>query len=221
MRAMILAAGKGERMRPLTLDIPKPLVMVGGRPLIDYHLENLAASGVRDVVINHSWLGDKLVNHIGNGQRFGVCVQYSAEPEPLETLGGIVQALDLLGDEFIVINGDVFCDYDVRRLLQQKASPAHLVLVDNPPHHPTGDFALNNGMCRNQTESRYTFSGIARYRREFFAACRAGKAPLAPLLREQIDMCLVSGEYFSGFWSDVGTVQRWHECDQYLQQRSR
>ncbi len=219
MRAMILAAGFGERMRPLTEHTPKPLLPVAGKPLLDYHLEKLARCGVRDVVINHSWLGEQIVAHCGSGQRYGLSLHYSAEATPLETLGGIMQALPLLGEQFIVVNGDIFCDYDFAQLHLPSDALAQLVLVDNPPQHPHGDFALNADRCCTNGEPRFTFAGIACYRAAFFTGCMPGKAPLAPLLRAQMAHQVVAGQRFTGFWSDIGTPQRLQECDRFIRQR--
>jgi MurNAc alpha-1-phosphate uridylyltransferase len=216
MRAMILAAGLGERMRPLTEHTPKPLLRVAGRPLLDYHLMRLAAAKVQHVVINHSWLGEQIVAHVGDGAQFGLTVQYSPEVTPLETLGGIVQALAFLGDEFIVINGDIYCDYDLSQLQLAPALEAQLVLVPNPEHHRDGDFALHDSRCNTDLLPRYTFAGIARYRADFFRDCVAGKAPLAPLLRQKMQQQLIGGELHRGYWSDIGTPQRLQQCDDYL-----
>lgn len=219
MRAMILAAGFGERMRPLTDHTPKPLLCVAGRPLLDYHLMRLAAANIRHVVINHSWLGEQIVAHVGDGAQFGLTVQYSAEAAPLETLGGIVQALPLLGDDFIVVNGDIYCDYALSHLQLAPALDAQLVLVPNPEHHPNGDFALHDARCTTELQPRYTFAGIARYRADFFRDCVAGKAPLAPLLRQKMQQQLVGGELHQGYWSDIGTPQRLQHCDDYLRRQ--
>ena len=207
MNAMILAAGRGERMRPLTDSIPKPLLEVCGKPLIFYHLENLAAAGFRHVVINVSWLGEIIMDKVGDGQEFGMSIEYSYEPEALETAGGIVQALDKLDDEFVVVNGDTFTDLDFAGL-PRPSGQAHLVLVDNPEHHPTGDFAISNGLLRNEGDQLLTFSGIASYRKSFFAGLAAGKRALAPMLRAGAEHGVISAEHFLGCWSDVGTPQR-------------
>ncbi len=207
MNAMILAAGRGERMRPLTDSVPKPLLEVGGKPLIYYHLENLAAAGFRHVVINVSWLAEMIMEKVGDGQAFGINIEYSHEPEALETAGGIVQALDKLDDEFVVVNGDTFTDPNFAAL-PMPSGQAHLVLVDNPEHHPTGDFAIREGLLRNEGDCLLTFSGIATYRKSFFAGLVAGKRALAPMLRAGAEHGVISAEHFRGYWSDVGTPQR-------------
>jgi N-acetyl-alpha-D-muramate 1-phosphate uridylyltransferase len=211
---MILAAGRGERMRPLTDHTPKPLLKLNGERLIEYHLHALAAAGVTEVVINHSWLGEQFPIKLGDGSRYELKISYSAEPQqPLETAGGIVQALPLLGEEpFIVVNGDLFTDYPFTRLMGEMESMAHLVLVDNPPHHPAGDFLLENGLiCGYGGEPvgpQLTYSGIARFHPQFFREVTPGAAPLAPLLFSAADQGALSGEYFPGHWSDVGTPER-------------
>ena len=222
LRVMLLAAGHGERMRPLTDHTPKPLLKVGGKPLIIWHIENLVRAGLHEIVINHAHLGEQIEKALGNGSQFGARIQYSAEAQALETAGGIANALSLLGNEpFAVINSDIFCDYDFARLAPQAASlqsngdAAHLVLVDNPVHHPKGDFPLHNGRIANH--NNLTFSGIGIYRPELFGNIpRGSKAPLAPLLREQITLGKVSGEHHRGVWVDVGTPQRLNELNQQL-----
>ena len=209
MRAMILAAGKGERMRPLTLHTPKPLIPVAGVPLIEYHLRALAQAGVTEVVINHAWLGDRIEAHLGDGARFGLQIVYSKESQPLETGGGIYQALPLLGaDPFILINGDVFTDYDFAVLQKPLQGLAHLVLINNPEHHLEGDFSLEEGRVLAPTTATLTYSGIAVLHPELFAGCQAGAFKLAPLLRQAIAQGQVSGEQFNGCWIDVGTPER-------------
>lgn len=209
MRAMILAAGKGERMRPLTLHTPKPLIPVAGVPLIEYHLRALAQAGVTDVVINHAWLGDKIEAHLGDGARFGVHIVYSKESQPLETGGGIYQALPLLGHEpFIVVNGDVFTDYDFAELQKPLQDLAHLVLINNPEHHLEGDFSLEDGRVLAPAADTLTYSGIAVLHPELFVDCQAGAFKLAPLLRQAIAQDQISGEHFNGCWIDVGTQER-------------
>ena len=209
MRAMILAAGKGERMRPLTLHTPKPLIPVAGVPLIEYHLRALAQAGVTDVVINHAWLGDKIEAHVGDGARFGVQIVYSKESQPLETGGGIYQALPLLGHEpFIVVNGDVFTDYDFAELQKPLQGLAHLVLINNPEHHLEGDFSLEDGRVLAPAADTLTYSGIAVLHPELFVDCQAGAFKLAPLLRQAITQGQISGEHFNGCWIDVGTQER-------------
>ena len=211
MRAMILAAGKGERMRPLTLTTPKPLIPVAGVPLIEYHLGALARAGFTEVVINHAWLGEKIEAHVGNGERFGLQVTYSRETQPLETGGGIFQALKYLGDEpFVVVNGDIWTDYDFAALRRPLAGLAHLVLVPNPEHHPEGDFLLADGQVQLPSTSvdTLTYSGIAVLHPKLFADSAAGAFKLAPLLRFAMRDGDVSGEPFDGHWIDVGTPER-------------
>ena len=228
MRAMILAAGRGERMRPLTDHTPKPLLPVGGKPLIVWHIARLVQAGITDLVINHAHLGQQIEDALGDGSQFGASLRYSPETTALETAGGITQALPLLGDQvFAVINGDIWCDYDFARLpelalkLASGNDLAHLVLVNNPEHHPKGDFPLRNGrllptqdLRLTTDDSAYTFSGIGLYRPELFAGLTRGvAAPLAPLLRAAIAAGQVSGEHHSGRWVDVGTPQRLNELD--------
>ncbi|WP_337154353.1 N-acetylmuramate alpha-1-phosphate uridylyltransferase MurU [Pseudomonas protegens] len=221
MKAMILAAGKGERMRPLTLTTPKPLLPVAGMPLIEYHLRALAAAGFRDIVINHAWLGQQIEDALGDGQRWGLNIQYSAEGQPLETGGGIFQALPLLGDApFLVVNGDIWTDYDFAVLRRPLAGLAHLVMVDNPPHHPSGgDFCLVNGQLhdRQPGAAALTFSGISVLHPRLFEDCVAGPFKLAPLLREAMAQGQVSGEHMQGHWVDVGTVERLAQVEHLLQ----
>jgi MurNAc alpha-1-phosphate uridylyltransferase len=225
MRAMILAAGRGERMRPLTDTCPKPLLPVGGRPLIGWHLQRLAAAGFRDVVINHAWLGERIEAALGDGAAYGLRIRYSAETEALETAGGIAKALPLLGDgPFLVVNGDVWCDWDPGRArsiadrLDALGWLAWCVLVANPGHHPRGDFALDHGRLRtDDAGERLTFAGIGVYRPELFASVPAGgRAPLAPLLREAAAGGRAGAELHPGRWVDVGTPQRLAELDAQL-----
>ncbi|WP_455211529.1 N-acetylmuramate alpha-1-phosphate uridylyltransferase MurU [Kaarinaea lacus] len=216
MKAMILAAGRGERMRPLTDKTPKPLLNVCGKPLIAHHIEALASAGIRELVINHAWLGKQIEASLGDGSRYGVRIQYSPEyPEALETGGGIFQALPLLGDQpFIVVNGDVMCDMDYRSLPSEPNGLAHLVLVPNPEHNPSGDFALENHLIRSDGHTKLTFSGIGVYRPQLFDGCRPGKFPLAPILRHVMAENQVSGAIHQGFWMDVGTPERLNELNQ-------
>jgi MurNAc alpha-1-phosphate uridylyltransferase len=218
MKAMILAAGRGERMRPLTDGTPKPLLEVGGRRLIEYHLDAVRVAGVRDVVINLSWHGDQIRDALGDGSRYGVQIQYSEEgPVPLETGGGIFRALPRLGPEpFIVINGDVWSDYLPARLELPTDAHAHLVLVANPAHHPRGDFGLEQGRVLRDAPARYTFSGIAMYRPEFFASCTTERFPLLPLFYRAIDAGRLSGEIHAGRWYDIGTPARLAALDEEL-----
>lgn len=210
MRAMILAAGKGERMRPLTLHTPKPLIPVAGVPLIEYHLRALTRAGFREVVINHAWLGEKIEAYLGDGSQFGLQITYSAEAQPLETGGGIYRALQYLGDEpFVLVNGDIWTDYDFAALRKPLSGLAHLVLMSNPEHHPDGDFALQGERVVMPSNSdSLTYTGIAVLHPELFADCAGGAFRLAPLLREAIAHNQVSGEQFAGRWVDVGTQER-------------
>jgi len=230
MLAMILAAGRGERMRPLTDHTPKPLLEVGDKALIVWHIERLVAAGITELVINHAHLGAQIEQSLGDGNRFGAHIHYSPETRALETAGGIAYALPILGEQpFVVVNGDIFCDYDFSRLhqhataLQANGDMAHLVLVDNPAHHPNGDFLLRNGRIApdsfilNPSSCKLTFSGIGLYHPALFAHIPHGSiAPLAPLLREQIALGKVSGEHHQGQWIDVGTPQRLHDLDLQL-----
>jgi MurNAc alpha-1-phosphate uridylyltransferase len=245
MLAMILAAGRGERMRPLTDHTPKPLLLAGGKPLIVWHIEGLVRAGITDLVINHAHLGVQIEQYLGDGKQFGARIRYSDEGSALETAGGIAFALHLLGDEpFAVVNGDIYCDYDFSHLparaaaLANSADMAHLVLVDNPEHNLKGDFGLNGGrvlphglmapplaglfpgVLHIQPDApikNFTFSGIGLYKPALFAnIARGTKAPLAPLLREQIALGHVSGEHHRGQWLDVGTPQRLDELDKQL-----
>jgi MurNAc alpha-1-phosphate uridylyltransferase len=240
MKAMILAAGRGERMRPLTDTCPKPLLSVGGRPLIAWHLQRLAAAGFREVVINHAHLGAQIEAALQTGAAWGLSIRYSPEPAgALETAGGIANALPLLGDApFLVINGDIFCDWDPARAQTCLAESeiAHLVLVDNPAHHPQGDFALHDGRvsekvgpgdtARRQstfdTANQLTFAGIGVYRPALFSTVTRGQpAKLAPLLRTAMANGQVSGERHPGCWVDVGTPQRLAELDAQLARTGR
>ncbi len=218
MKAMILAAGRGERMRPLTDTTPKPLLKAGGKRLIEYHLEALADAGFHDIVINHAHLGEQIEQVLGDGRRYGVRIAYSAEGQALETGGGIFRALPLLGEgPFLVINGDVWCDYPYERLLRRDVAHAHLVLVDNPPQHPQGDFVLEHGKVHDKKGARLTFSGIGVYHPQLFAGCEAGAFALAPLLRRAMALGLVGGEHYRGRWFDIGTPERLRQLDQLLQ----
>ncbi|MET0067535.1 MAG: N-acetylmuramate alpha-1-phosphate uridylyltransferase MurU [Candidatus Thiodiazotropha sp.] len=217
MKAMILAAGRGERMRPLTDSLPKPLLPVLGKPLIVHHIERLAAAGYHELVINHAHLGAMIEGELGRGDRWGVQIRYSAEDSALETGGGIHRALPLLGeDPFLVVNGDVWTDYDFTRLHISAQDLAHLVLVPNPPQHPLGDFRLTQGRVEDMPGERLTFSGIGVYRPGLFEACQAGAFPLAPILRRAMQAGRVSGERHQGYWVDVGTPQRLYELERRL-----
>ncbi len=218
MKAMILAAGRGERMRPLTDTTPKPLLKVGGKRLIEYHLEKLANAGVRDVVINVAWLGQQIIDTLGNGEKYSLTIHYSEEGEALETGGGIYHALPLLGDEpFLVVNGDIWTDYPFEQLvsLEQKGL-AHLVLVNNPAHNPQGDFSIRDHRLVDDATEKFTFSGIGIYSKEFFSHSEDGKYPLAPMIRRYIETGQVSGEVYRGDWWDIGTPQRLVELDRHL-----
>ncbi len=222
MKAMILAAGRGERMRPLTDHTPKPLLTVAGKPLIVHHLEALREAGITELVINTGHLGEQLPAALGDGRDWGVSIVWSPEPpDALETGGGIFNALPLLGSEpFLVVNGDVWSDYPFTRLPGALAGLAHLVLVDNPPHHPEGDFVLAaDGMVAEQgppEAPRLTFSGISVLHPALFAGCCAGRFPLGPLLRRAMGNGQVRGERHSGYWQDIGTPQRLAQLDQAL-----
>jgi MurNAc alpha-1-phosphate uridylyltransferase len=207
---MLLAAGRGERLRPLTDHTPKPLLEVRGKALIVWHLEALARAGVREAVINLSWLGGRIRAAVGEGERFGLQVRYSEEPAaPLEAGGGIFQALPLLGEApFLVVNADTFSDIDFSRLSIAPAALAQLVLVPNPEHHPRGDFALQDGEVLDTDEMRYTYAGIGVYRPELFAGCSPGRFPLLPLLRRAIAARRLRGELYRGQWADVGSAER-------------
>jgi len=221
-KVMILAAGRGERMRPLTDHTPKALLKAGGRALIDYRIESLAAAGFRDLVINHAHLGAQIEAHLGNGERYGVRITWSREPDAaLETGGGIFQALARLDDEnFLVVNADIWTDYPFARLAAPIAGLAHLVLVDNPPQHPQGDFVLRDSRVQAEGTPRLTFSGIGVYHRDLFRGCRPGRFPLAPLLRHAMESGQVSGEHYTGAWRDIGTPERLAELDRALSARS-
>jgi MurNAc alpha-1-phosphate uridylyltransferase len=208
MNAMILAAGRGERLRPYTDTCPKPLLDVKGKPLISYHFEALARAGIKQVVVNASWLGEKIEEAMGSGCQFGLEIVYSREVEALETAGGIVHALEKLDDRFIVVNGDILTDYPFQRLFS-KESIAHLVMVQNPPHHPEGDFGLSDGYVNKTDEDRHTFAGISCFHKSFFEGLVPGKQALAPLLRKAMKGNQVTGELFEGKWIDVGTRERW------------
>ena len=224
MKAMILAAGLGTRMRPLTLHTPKPLLKVGGKALIVWHLERLAASGITQVVINHAWLGEQLETELGTGQPWGVKISYSAETEPLETGGGILKALPQLisgpDDRFLVINADVFCDLDLGAFIDTPLSGQDLgalLMVDNPEWHEQGDFKLgDSGYLHPEQGRSLTFSGISLLKGSLFESCQPGRFPLAPLFRQAIVSGHLRGVYHGGCWSDVGTPERLYQLDQLL-----
>jgi MurNAc alpha-1-phosphate uridylyltransferase len=226
MRALILAAGRGERMRPLTNDRPKPLLEAGGQPLIDYHVQALARGGIRELVVNLSWQGEKLRSYLGDGARYGVRFAFSEEgPEPLETGGGIHHALHLLGPgAFWVVNGDIACDFSFAERPLAPDTLAHLVLVPNPPHNPGGDFCLAGGRIaagRTYGPRARTFSGISILDPRLFAGATPGRFPLAPLLRAAAERGAVTGEEYAGSWTDVGTPERLAALDAELRARPR
>lgn len=218
VRAMILAAGRGERMRPFTDAVPKSMLKVGGKPLIQYHVEALAGAGIKELVVNHAHLGEQITAHLGDGTKYGLNITYSPETgQPLETGGGIFNALPLLGDDpFLVVNADIWTDLDYSTLKIEQGKQAHLALVPNPPHHPEGDFGLYEGLITDAEDERFTFSGIGIYHPDFFAGCEPGPFPLAPLLYKSVDSGLVSGQLYDGRWVDVGTPQRLKALDAAL-----
>jgi N-acetyl-alpha-D-muramate 1-phosphate uridylyltransferase len=235
MKAMILAAGRGERMRPLTDFTPKPLLKVGGKPLIVWHLERLAKAGFKEIVINHAHLGEQIEHALGNGAQWGLSIEYSAEKVALETAGGIANALHLLGSEpFLVVNGDTFIDIDFATIVQHIKDDAlranihaasggiinaraHLVLVNNPPQHPNGDFAIENGNLAHAGKLMLTFSGIGVYHPDLFKDITRGEpAKLAPLLRKAIDNNCATAQYYQGIWHDIGTPERLKSLDESL-----
>lgn len=222
MRAMILAAGLGTRMGTLTDAVPKPLLRAGGRPLLEYHLAALARSGIVDVVINHARHGDQIERTFGDGAAFGLSIRYSAEGDaPLETAGGIRRALPLLGtDPFLVVNADIWTEFDFATLGWRAPSCAHLVLVPNPAHHPAGDFALDGSRVLDTGVPRLTFSGIGVYHPRLFEGLAPGPAPLAPLLRAAMGRGQVTGEVYAGRWFDIGTPERLSDLDRRLREIS-
>jgi MurNAc alpha-1-phosphate uridylyltransferase len=219
---MLLAAGRGERLRPLTDTIPKALVEAGGKPLIGWHLERLAAAGFREAVINLSHLGGRIEERIGDGERYGLRLRYSRERERLETAGGIANALPLLGpDPFLLVNADVYCECDFSRLVEVQLGDrlAHLVLVPNPPHRPKGDFSLRAGRVGDEPAPRYTYAGVAVLKPALVEPVKPGeKAPLAPLLYAAAARGLLGGELYQGLWQDVGTVERLAELEKLLRE---
>lgn len=221
MKAMILAAGRGERMRPLTDHTPKPLLRAGGMALIEYHIHALVRAGFNEIVINHAHLGEQIESALGDGSRYHAQLSYSPEGKALETGGGIFRALPLLGDEpFVVVNGDIWTDYPFEQLRRPLSGLAHLVLVDNPQHNLRGDFHLVGDRVASDGEPKLTFSGIGLYDRVFFADCSDGPFPLAPLLRKAMADGKVTGEHYRGQWIDVGTPQRLNELDEWLTSRT-
>ena len=218
MKAMILAAGRGVRMRPLSDRRPKPLLEVSGRPLIEHCIERLVDAGIRELVINHAWLGSQIVEALGDGARLDAAIRYSAEPEgALDVGGALVEALPLLGENpFVAVNADVWSEYPFGRLLNAPRKLAHLVLVDNPVYHPRGDFRLRDGRVEGGGGPRLTFSGIAAYRAELFAGCTPGRQALRPILEAAIERGEVSGEHFRGRWFNVGTPAELRTLDNTL-----
>lgn len=229
MKAMILAAGLGNRMRPLTLTTPKPLLAVGGKPLIVWHIEKLREIGITDIVINTAWLAEKLVEYLGDGQQFGVKILWSHEGEGLETAGGIINALPLLGDEpFLVVNGDVWTEINFADVIhtqhyervKSQQVLAHLMLVPNPPQHLQGDFCYHNGMAYEHSAyadgENLTFSGVSLLSPQLFAGLEQGKRPLAPLLRQAMQNGQVSAEKTFARWVDVGTPERLATLDEQI-----
>lgn len=211
MKVLILAAGRGERMRPLTDHTPKPLLSVKGKSIIEHLIIQLVTAGFNEIVINHAHLGQQIEDRLGNGHRFGASIKYSPEGEQgLETAGGIINALPLLGEDmFLVVNGDIATNFPFAELKNRIVDLAHLVLVNNPEHHPQGDFGLDNtGLVIDDSRENFTFSGIGLYRPELFSHTAAGKSKLAPLIRQAISKQRVSGQIFTGFWIDIGTPER-------------
>jgi len=220
MKAMILAAGHGKRMRPLTDHTPKPLLKVGDKPLIVWHIEKLKKAGFKNIIINIAWLGDQIPTALGDGSQFGVNLHYSDEQKDgaLETAGGIIKALPFFEDKpFLVVNGDVWCEFDYsNKNPLAESNLAHLVLVNNPAHNPDGDFSLSNQSVKTEGDNKLTFSGIGYYRPDLFKPFSQGKRPLAPLLREAMSDNKVSGEYFTNDWRDIGTPERLDELNREL-----
>lgn len=210
---MILAAGRGERMRPLTDHTPKPLLAVAGKPLIVHHIERLVAAGLSRLVINHAWLGEQIETVLGDGSKWDAEIHYSREGEALETGGGIYKALPLLSDPFLVVNSDIWMVPDYASLAIDRNDLCHLLLVDNPSHNLEGDFCLQSGRVQQQGCQRLTFSGLGIYRKALFADCKSGKFPLAPLLRKAMDANCAGGEQYHGTWVDVGTPERLRQLE--------
>lgn len=228
MKAMILAAGLGTRMRPLTDHTPKPMLLVAGKPLIEHHVRHLVAAGFVDIVINHAYLGEQIENYLGDGERFGACIQYSREGTPLESGGGIFRALPLLGERpFLALNSDVWTDYPLQQLAALRTAIdannrlAHLVLTDNPPQHPHGDFALaSNGLVRAEGEDKkFTWTGIRVMHPALFDGCSDGVFSIVPLLKSAMAKGLVTGEHYSGQWLDVGTPERLQEANRIAEEK--
>ena len=219
---MILAAGRGERMRPLTDHTPKPLLPVAGKPLLEHQVARVAAAGFGHIVINHAWLGEQIEKQIGDGARWHLAIDYSAESEALETGGGIHRALPLLADPFLVINGDIWSDIDYRSLRIAEGDLASLVMVPNPDHNPEGDFSLESGRLHPRSDGGecLTFSGVGIYRHALFAGSKPGKFPLAPLLRDAMQQERVAGVRHDGVWIDVGTRERLAALERFLSHSS-
>ena len=217
MKAMILAAGRGERMRPLTDNCPKPLLKVAGKALIEYHIAALLKAGFKEIIINHAYLGQQIEDYLGDGSKHGVSIVYSAEKEALETGGGIYQALKYIGDEpFVLVNGDVWCDYDFNKIPKTIDGLIHLVMIDNPEHNPGGDFYFHNNRLLETKGVKLTYSGIGVYHPKLFASCQAGKFPLAPLLRTAIKNKQALAEHHKGSWMDIGTPERLEQINQLV-----
>jgi len=218
MKAMILAAGLGTRMRPLTDHMPKPLLCVAGMPLIEHHVRNCVRAGITDIVINHAYLGDQIENYLGDGSRFNCAIQYSREGEPLDTGGGIFRALPLLGEKpFVAMNADVWTDYPLEKLLDKNPEGAHLVMTANPPQHPGGDFYLRDGLLSESGEGdKFTWTGLRVINPGLFAGCSDGIFSIVPLLRQAMRAGSVSGEYYGGRWFDIGTPERLREINALL-----
>ncbi|RLA25638.1 MAG: mannose-1-phosphate guanylyltransferase [Gammaproteobacteria bacterium] len=219
MKAMILAAGRGERMRPLTDYTPKPLLKAAGKPLIEYTISRLARAGITDIIINLAYLGEQIQDHLGDGSQYQVNINYSDEGATgLETAGGIKKALSLLGDNpFLVVNGDISSDFPIQGLINKDIDLAHLILVNNPVHHTTGDFALNSqSILTANGNPNYTYSGIGLYHPDLFADIAPGKSALAPLLIKAMQQQRVTGELYQGFWMDIGSPERLDELNTLL-----
>lgn len=218
MKAMILAAGQGKRLRPLTNTIPKPLIPINGIPLIVHHIYNLRDAGIKNIIINLAYLGDKIESYLGNGSQLGVNISYSHESGiGLETGGGIYNALPLLGQEpFIVINADVFCAYPFEHLNIKEECLAHIVLVNNPPHNLEGDFSISDGLLIDKKEKTYTFSGIAIYKPQFFYGYNSGRYSVTPLINKAINANKVSANIYQGTWFDIGTKERLEQAQQFF-----
>lgn len=221
MKAMILAAGRGQRMMPLTANTPKPLLKIADKPLIVWHLERLAKAGFKEIVINHAYLGQKIEDALGDGEKWDVNIEYSQEAKALETAGGIANALPILGESpFLVINGDVFCEIDFSQLKKVLIKPnlAHLVMVQNPPQHPNGDFVLHEGHLVMSGDQKLTFSGVGVYSPRLFQDVVKGEpAKLAPLLISAMKAGLITGECFEGIWHDIGTPKRLAQINSMMQ----